>query len=186
MAKERVFMESTDVTAERTGAEIVGLLAKPGALAHISGSSRIEVCEAKRGRLRGGISPSMSTIRVNPLSHRGLEQFAPAELIARLRGKPAVNICSTWLDKTGCTQLMDRSKLRQLFKRHRGELQKLARELDVDLSSLSNWFSRGMTSARIERAVCDRAELLLATEEQDTHAFNQQHQRLLEFAQARP
>jgi ATP phosphoribosyltransferase regulatory subunit HisZ len=81
---------------------------------------------------------------------------------------------------------MDRSKLHRLFKRHRGELAKLARELGVDLTSLSNWFLRGMTSARIERAVCERAEELLASEERETHVLTQQHRRLFEFAGARP
>lgn len=155
-------------------------------VAYINGSSRIEFREAKRGRLRAVISLSTPPIRVKTLFHRAVEQFARPQLMPRLRGKPGVNICSAWLDKTGCKQHMDRSKLHGLFKRHRGELPKLACELGVGLSTLSNWFLRGMTSARIERAVYDRAEKLLATEEREGHAFGQQHPRLLEFVQARP
>lgn len=60
----------------------------------------------------------------------------------------------------------DRQELRQLFLRHRGSLSRLARDLAIDPATLSNWFHRGDSSARIDAAVRARAEELTSLDKQ--------------------
>lgn len=76
---------------------------------------------------------------------------------------------------------MDRTKIQAIFLRNRGELKKLAGELDVYGSSLSNWF-KGSSSPRLGAAICQRAEALLEREEQQRLSFNVMHPRLASFA----
>jgi hypothetical protein len=60
----------------------------------------------------------------------------------------------------------DRKALRQLFLRHRGSMSRLARELAIDPATLSNWFHRGDTSARIAAAVNTTAEQLTGIDQE--------------------
>jgi hypothetical protein len=61
---------------------------------------------------------------------------------------------------------MTRLQLRRLFRRHRGESARLARELGLSGVTITRWFQGHVESARIEVAVFSRAKELLKKEAQ--------------------
>lgn len=65
---------------------------------------------------------------------------------------------------------MTRLQLRRLFRKHRGEFARLARELKLSATTVSNWFSGRFDSDRIEAAVFARAKELLEKDAQEEAA----------------
>jgi transcriptional regulator with XRE-family HTH domain len=59
---------------------------------------------------------------------------------------------------------LGRRELRRIFKRNRGAQAQLARELGLNAAIISQWFSGGFRSARIEAAARKRAAELLESE----------------------
>jgi hypothetical protein len=78
---------------------------------------------------------------------------------------------------------MTRSQLHRLFRRHRGEFIRLARELGLSPTTISGWFQGRVDSERIEEAVFARAKELLEKDAQDG-AAKARAQRELAKAQA--
>jgi hypothetical protein len=56
---------------------------------------------------------------------------------------------------------MTRSQLRRLFRQHRGESARLARELNLNQATICHWFRGRVVSARVEMAAFSRAKELL-------------------------
>lgn len=54
----------------------------------------------------------------------------------------------------------DRTKLKQKFLRHRGEITGIARKLGITSHGVSQWFKGTTESARIQAAVIERAKQL--------------------------
>jgi hypothetical protein len=73
---------------------------------------------------------------------------------------------------------MTRSQLRKLFRRHRGEFARLARDLSLTRSTVSCWFQGRGDSARIQAAAFNRAKELLKRDAQDEAAQERMRQEL--------
>jgi hypothetical protein len=73
---------------------------------------------------------------------------------------------------------MTRLQLRRLFRKHRGAFARLARELELKPTTVSNWFSGRFDSARIESAAAATAKELLHEDAQNEAAKAQSLQKL--------
>jgi DNA-binding transcriptional regulator YdaS (Cro superfamily) len=62
------------------------------------------------------------------------------------------------------TEQMQRWQLRRVFQRHHGEATKLAREINVCRTTVSQWLRGRLDSAKVEDAVRRRAAELIAAE----------------------
>jgi hypothetical protein len=78
---------------------------------------------------------------------------------------------------------MRRSELRRLFRQHRGESARLARELYLNQATICHWFRGRVVSARIEAAVFSRAQELLKKAAQKKAAEERIRRELANAAQ---
>jgi hypothetical protein len=79
---------------------------------------------------------------------------------------------------------MTRVELRRLFRKHRGQAARLARELERSPTTVSAWFRGHLDSARIEAAVLARAKELIEKDIASAEANARIHRELAEAESA--
>jgi len=66
---------------------------------------------------------------------------------------------------SGVQEQLSKSEMRKIFKRHRGSITALARDLDLTKVTVSAWLRGRVASARISDAAHVRVQELLAAEQ---------------------
>jgi hypothetical protein len=73
---------------------------------------------------------------------------------------------------------MTRLEIRRIFRQHRGESARLARELKIRPTTMSSWFHNRFNSSRIQAAALARAKEILESDAQRRRKNEQMEREL--------